>query len=181
MILKRRYKLLLIAISLFIADFGLTWYFLNYTSYANEGNPLFLIDGGYLSLIVNLIYVAVVFIIGCIIERYQTIIIEANSSFDYFKKLYKTDRTDFIIISFLTAFVFATFVSRATAILDWIIYGIYQSGFYETNYAMIRAKMPLGRYDIVVICISLFLFVQLWFKFEYKKSKKILKDKDKKA
>jgi len=30
---KIRYKLLAIAISLFIADFGLTWYFLNYTSY----------------------------------------------------------------------------------------------------------------------------------------------------
>lgn len=177
--LKRKYKLLLIAISLFIVDFGLTWYFLNYTAYANEGNPLFQIDSGYLSLIVNLVYVAVVYIIGCIIENYQTIIIEANSGFDYFKKLYTTDRTDFIIISFLTAFVFATFVSRATAILDWIIYGIYQSGFYETNYAMIRAKMPLGRYDIVVICVSLFLFVQFWFKSEYKKSKEVLKDKNK--
>jgi|GEM_PF-2245809 len=177
--LKKRYQLLLIAILLFLFDFGLTWYYLNYSSFAEEGNPLFIIDGGYLSLIINLIYVVVVFIIGYRIEKYQTITLKANNSFDYLIKLYKTDRTDFINISILTAFIFATFAARTTAIIDWIIYGIYQSGFYSTKYAMIRAEMPLGRYDVVVIFISLFLFVPLWFRLEYKKSKEILKCQEK--
>jgi hypothetical protein len=68
--IKKRYTLLAIAISLFIADFGLTWYFLNYTSYVEEGNPLFTIDGGYLSLFVNFLYAVVVFIIGYKMEQY---------------------------------------------------------------------------------------------------------------
>jgi hypothetical protein len=172
--LKKRYQLLLIAIVLFLVDFGLTWYFLNYSSYAEEGNPLFLIDGGYLSLIINFIYVSIVFIIGYIIEKYQTIVLEAKNGFDYFIKLYKTDRTDYIIISFLTAFIFATFASRTTVIIDWVIYGIYQSDFFSTKYAIMRDQMPLGRYDVVVTFISLLLFVPLWFKLEYKKSKVVL-------
>ncbi len=173
--LKKRYLLLLIAISLFLVDFGLTWYFLNYTAYAEEGNPLFLIDGGYLSLLVNLLYVGIVFIIGYNVEKYQTIIIEANSCFDYFKKLYKTNRSDFIMISVLISFIYSTFASRLVAIIDWIVYGIYQSGFYETKYAIIKSKMPFGRYDILVIFIAFFIFIFIWFKSEYNKSNKLLK------
>jgi len=173
--LKKRYLLLLIAISLFLVDFGLTWYFLNYTAYAEEGNPLFAIDGGYLSLIINLIYVVTVFIIGYKIEKYQTIIIEANSSFDYFKKLYKTNHYDFIIISVLTSFIYSSFVSRLVAIIEWIVYGIYQSDFYDTKYAIIKAKMPFGRYDILFIFIAFFIFIFIWFKSEYNKSNKLLK------
>lgn len=176
--LKKRYLLLLIAISLFLVDFGLTWYFLNYTAYAEEGNPLFLIDGGYLSLVINLIYVVTVFIIGYNIEKYQTIIIEANSCFDYFKKLYKTNRSDFIIISILTSFIYSTFASRLTAILDWIIYGIYQSGFYDTKYAIIKTKIPFGRYDVLVIFITFFIFILIWVKSEYNKSNKYLQRED---
>jgi hypothetical protein len=176
--LKKRYQLLLIAIVLFLVDFGLTWYFLNYSSYAEEGNPLFSIDGGYFSLVINLIYAGIVFIIGYSIEKYRTIIVEANSSFDYFKKLYKTNQSNFITISALSSFIYATFASRLAVIIDWIIYGIYQSDFYNTKYAIIKAKMPLGRYDIVVIFVSFFLFLFLWFRFEYIKSNGVLKSKE---
>ncbi len=171
--IKRRYKLLIIAISLFIVDFGLTFYFLNYTSFAEEGNPLFQLDGGYISLIVNFIYIISVFIIGVIVENYQSINLEAHNTLDYINKLYKTDRTDFIVISLMTAFVYATFTSRLVAIMDWIVYGIYQTDFHITTYAIIRSAMPLGRYDISVALVSFVLYVLIWFKFEYRKSKKV--------
>jgi len=171
---KKRYQFLLIAVVLFLLDFGLTWYFINYTSNVQEGNPLFAIDGGYLSLFVNLMYAVAVFMIGYKIEKFQTIVIGANNSYDYFKKLWNSNRTDFITISFLSAFVFASFISRFSVIIDWIIYGIYQSNFYSTGYAIIREQMPFGRYDLVIGLLSLWLFVVLWYKTEYKKSKKLL-------
>jgi uncharacterized protein with PQ loop repeat len=171
--IKKRYTLLAIAISLFIADFGLTWYFLNYTSYVEEGNPLFTIDGGYLSLFVNFLYAVVVFIIGYKMEQYQTIVIEANSGFDYFKKLWKSNRTDFISISFLSSFVFASFFSRLTVITDWIIYGIYQREYFSTGYAILRDKMPFERYDLIIALLSFWLLVLLWYKIEYRKSKEV--------
>lgn len=170
--LKIKYLLPLIAVLLFIIDIGLTAYFLIYTSYAEEGNPLFYIDAGYLSLVVNLIYLVIVFVIGHTIEKYESISIEASNSFDYFKKLYKTDRTNFIYVSSLTAFVYATFASRVIAILDWVMYGVYQRSFYSTQYAMLREKMPLGRYDLVAAPFLFLFFIILWYKFEFIKSKK---------
>jgi len=119
-------------------------------------------------------YAVAVFMIGYKIEKFQTIVIGANNSYDYFKKLWNSNRTDFITISFLSAFVFASFISRFSVIIDWIIYGIYQSNFYSTGYAIIREQMPFGRYDLVIGLLSLWLFVALWYKTEYKKSKKLL-------
>ena len=172
--IRKRYQYLLIVVILFLIDFGLTWYFLNYSPYVEEGNPIFAIDGGYLSLFVNFVYAVVVFIIGYKMDQYQTIVIEANSSYDYFKKLWKSNRTDFIGISFLSAFVFASFSSRLTVITDWIIYGIYQRDYYSTGYAIMRDKMPFGRYDLIIALLSFWLFVVLWYKIEYRKSKKVL-------
>lgn len=172
--IRKRYQYLLIVVILFLIYFSLTWYLLNYSSYVAEGNPLFAIDGGYLSLFVNFIYAVVVFIIGYKMEKYQTIVIEANSCYDYFKKLLKSDRTDFIGISFLSAFVFASFSSRLTVIIDWIIYGIYQRDYYSTGYAILRDKMPFGRYDLIIALLSFWLFVVLWYKIEYRKFKEVL-------
>lgn len=163
--------LLFIAISLFIVDFGLTWYFLNYTSYVQEGNPLFALDGGYLSIFLNLVYIVVVFIVGCKIEQYKTITIDSRNSYDYFKKLWKSNQTDYISVSFLISFVYASFISRFTVITDWIIYGIYQRNFFSTGYAILRDKMPFGRYDLVVAILAFWIFVWLWYKMEFRKSK----------
>jgi len=172
--IKKRYRLLIVATSLFIADFGLTWYFLTYTPYVREGNSLFSIDGGYLSLVANLIYLIIAFLIGLKIERYDTVIVEARNSFDYFKKLFTMDRTDFIYISYLTAFIYATFASRLSVVMDWIIFGIYQETFFSTQYSIIRNEMPFGRVDIVVALLSFLLFSILWYSSEFRKSKKIL-------
>lgn len=173
--IKIRYRFLFIAILLFMVDFGLTWYFLNFTPYVEEGNPLFAIDGGYISLFVNLVYLVFVFIIGCKVEHYDTIVVKANNSYDYFKKLWKSEQLNFTYISFLTAFVFASFTSRLSVIVDWIIYGIYQRNFYSTGYALIRERMPFGRYDIVTALLSFLIFVSIWYKIEFRKSKSISK------
>jgi MFS family permease len=172
--IKRRYAFVIIAISLFIVDFGLTWYFLNFTPYAEEGNPLFGIDGGYLSLVLNLIYFVVAFFVGYFIERYETIIVEAKNGFDYFKKIFKMNRTDFIFISFLTAFIYASFASRLSVIIDWIIYGFFQRSFYSTQYAIIRDEMPFGSYGLLVALLSFLFFSVFWYTFEFWKSKKAL-------
>jgi uncharacterized protein with PQ loop repeat len=59
-------------------------------------------------------------------------------------------------------------------ITDWIIYGIYQRDYYSTGYAIMRDKMPFGRYDLIIALLSFWLFVVLWYKIEYRKSKKVL-------
>ena len=86
--IKIRYRFLAIALLLLIVDFGLTWYFLNFTSYVEEGNLLFATDGGYLSLFINLVYLVVVFIIGWKVEHYDTIVVNASNSYEYFKNLW---------------------------------------------------------------------------------------------
>jgi len=177
--IKKRYKLVLIAFSLFIADFGLTWYFLNFTPYAEEGNPIFSVDGGYVSLLINLIYFLTTFFVGYLMERYETVNVEARNSFDYFKKLFKLNRTDFIYISFLTAYVYASFASRLTVVIDWIIYGIYQRNFYSTQYVFIRDKMPLGSYGLVVALVTFLFFSVFWYADEYRKSKMLLRKGEK--
>ena len=127
-----------------------------------------------MSLFVNFLYAVVVFIIGYKMEQYQIIVIEANSCYDYFKKLWKSNRTDFISISFLSSFVFASVSPKLTVITDWIIYGIYQREYYSTGYAILRDKMPFERYDLIIALLSFWLFVVLWYKIEYRKSKEVL-------
>lgn len=179
MIIVKKYRLLLIAISLFMIDFGLSWYFINFTSYAEEGNPLFLLNIGYISYIINFIYIIAVLMIGKTINHYQTIQIASKNSFDYIKKLFQSDRTDFIVLANITAFVYATFASRLTAILDWIIYGIYQDNFDKTQYAIVRSMLPFDRYDTLVIFVSFLIFLLLWFKVEHQKSNALLLIKEK--
>lgn len=176
---KKGFVFLLIAILLFGIDFALTWHFLGVFTHLDEGNPLFSVLGGQLSLVANFLYFVAVFVIGYHIQKYQTIIVEAKNSFHYAKELFKTDRYDFIIISFSSAFVYSTFLSRVMTIVDWLIYGIYELEFYTTKYAMLRSKLPFGRYDLVVTLLGFIIIVPLWYVFEFHKSQKLRKRKEK--
>lgn len=170
----KKNKYALIALLLFTLDFGLTWFFIYNDSHHLEGNPLFQIDGGYLALAINFLYLIVIFLIEkLILNKYETIVIEASSGLDYYKKLYKTDRSNYIITSISFAFIFSTFASRISAIIDWVIFGIYRGNYPLTKYALIREKMPFHRYDVTIAFLSFFIFVILWYKIEYKKSKQV--------
>ena len=165
-------KYIIIAISFFVLDLGLTWYFLNYSDYADEGNPLFDIDGGYLALVLNLLYLITIFMLErFVVRKYETIIIESNNAIDYTKKLMNSDKYNFMITSFVFAFIISTLASRLVAIIDWIIFGIYKANFYQTKYVMLRSKMPLQRFDLVVTVIVFIVSLMLWYKLEHKKQK----------
>lgn len=170
----KTYRYIIFAIIFFLLDFGLTWYYLNYSSDASEGNPLFSIDDGYLVLVINFIYLILIFIIEkFIINKYETINIHSKNSFDYFKNLYKSDKNNFIVNSFVFALVISTLSSRLMAIIDWIVYGVYKSRFKQTKYAIIREKMLLQRFDPVVGLIMFVVTFILWYKLEYNKMIKV--------
>lgn len=169
----KKNKYFIISILFFVLDFGLTWYHLNFSSDALEGNPLFTIDGGYLALVMNLIYLILIFIFEkLIINKYQTININSKNSFDYFKNLYKSDKNNFIVNSFVFAFIISTLSSRLTAIIDWLVYSFYKYNFKQSKYAIIRSKMPFQRFDFTVGLIMFVVALILWFKLEFKKMKK---------
>lgn len=174
MIFLKRYKYTLIAILLFILDFGLTWYFIRYGSADLEGNPLFHIDGGFIALILNFIYIITILLLeSLVIRKYETIVVEANNGYNYFKNILKSEKWNFMIVSLIFSFIISTFASRLTAIIDWIIYGIYRGNYHKTTYAIIRDKMPLNRYDIIVVPLAFILSFIIWYKIEYKKSKEL--------
>ncbi|MCK9235352.1 MAG: hypothetical protein WC225_04905 [Acholeplasmataceae bacterium] len=170
-------KFILIAIFLFALDFGVTWYLINFgPGGLDEGNPLFEIDGGYLALVVNFLYLSLVFgLEKLVFNKYQTVVLDASGSFEYTKKIFKSDKTDFVVVSIVFAFVLSTFLSRAMAIIDWVVYGFYKGEFHKTKYAILRSKMPFGRYDSLIAVISLIVFYVLWFHIEYRRSQKLLK------
>lgn len=170
-------KFILTAILLFALDFGVTWYLINFgPGGLDEGNPLFEIDGGYLALVVNFLYLWLVFgLEKLVFNKYKTIVLDASNSIEYTKKIYKSDRTDFVVVSIVFAFVLSTFSSRMMAIIDWVVYGFYKGEFRNTKYAILRSKMPFGRYDSLVAILSLIVFYVLWFHLEYRRSQKALK------
>lgn len=171
----KKYKYILIAISLFVLDFDLTWYFLNYSPHASKGNLLFDLDGGYLALILNAFYIIIIFILEkFFVNKYETQMFDSTNTFDYVKKLMSLDKSSFIFVSFSFAFIMSTLSSRLVAIIDWIVFGIYQGKFYQTKYAILRSKMPLGRFDLVVIILIFIVSLIIWYKLEYKKTKSII-------
>lgn len=169
--MKKTFKIIITTFILFILDFVLTIYYLNNSNHANEGNPLININDGYLVLAINLIYFLFIIFLAIIIGKYKNVKIMSKNTFDYIKKLYRSDHFVFIFISLAFSFVYASIVSRLIVILDWIIFGIYESGFYSTIYSQIRGLMPLGRYDVIFGFLSFMIFIPIWYKLEYKKSK----------
>lgn len=174
--MKKAYVMILIAVILFLVDFGLTFYFVNaYENLVYEGNLLTRSEYGYLSLIVNLIYLIIIILLSIAISKYQTVAIDSKNAFVYTIKLYKSDAFKFMFISLAYAYVIATFVSRFSAIVDWIVFGIYKSNFITTGYAIFRSILPFGRYDVIIGLIVFLIMLPLWFYLEYRKSQQILK------
>ena len=148
---------------------------MNYSPHASEGNPLFDIDGGYLALILNAFYLIIIFILEkFVVNKYETQIIDSSSTLSYVKKLMASDKSTFIFVSFAYAFIISTLSSRVVAIIDWIVFGIYQGSFYQTKYSILRSKMPLGRCDLVVTILVFIIALIIWYKLEYKKTKNIV-------
>lgn len=169
--MRTSYKTIIIALILFLLDFVLTLYYVNSSAYAHEGNPLIYINNGYIILGINLVYLIVLFIFSKIVEKYKTVVLKAKNSFDYVRKLYKSDHYRFIFVSLAFAFVYASIVSRIIVVIDWIVFGIYDYDFPYTIYSKLRDLMPFGRYDIIFGILSFFILIPIWYRMEYKKSK----------
>lgn len=175
--MKKSKRLIIIALILFTIDLALIAYFIrNYYDYVSEGNPLMSVGRGYLIFVTNLLYFIVIVILVKYLDKYKTIVIETSGTIDYVKELYKSDHSKFIFVSIASSFVYATLVSRVVVIIDWIIFGIYTTRFFETRYALVRDLMPFGKYDFVIGLIFFIIFIILWYKTEYKKSKKLIND-----
>lgn len=170
-------KIIITTFILFLLDFVLTLYYLNNSGYVGEGNPLINFANGYIILIINLVYFVIVIFLVKIVDKYKTVILESKGTFDYVKKLYKSDHFLFIFVCFAFSFVYSSIVSRSIVVIDWVIFGIFKNTFYDTTYSRLREIMPFGRYDIIFGVLSIFIFIPIWFKLEYKKSYKSIKKK----
>jgi len=161
------------AIILFGLDFFLTMYYLqNYSHLVGEGNPLALGEYGYISLILNVVYLLLIFMFSFYLQRYQTFVVKANNMKQYIKKIYTSHNTQFIFSISCFVFIVGSFSSRIMVITDWVVFGLYKTTFYETLYANIRMNLPFQRYDIIVGILVGLLAIPLWFFIEYRKSKK---------
>lgn len=172
--MKTSKKIIITALILFTLDFLLTSYFINHSNYADEGNPLINNYYGYTIIVINLLYFIIVVVITKIIEKYKTVSLQSKGTFDYMKKLYQSDHYRFIFISLGFAFIYASLVSRSIVVVDWLVFGIYGNKSYSTIYFRIRNLMPFSRYDIIFGALSFFIFIIIWYRLEYKKSKKEL-------
>lgn len=177
--MKRKRKIIISAIVLFVLDLFLTLFNLyNYHYLVTEGNPLVYMDNGYLILIVNAFYFLVIVVLAIYIDSYNTVHIDSVGTFDYVKKLFHSDHYKFLFVSISFAFVYATLVSRLIVVIDWIVFGIYTNSFFQTLYSRLRDMMPLGRFDIVLGIIAFIIFLPIWYKFEYNKTKQMIKNLD---
>ncbi|WP_264229565.1 hypothetical protein [Acholeplasma laidlawii] len=174
--MKKAWKITSIAFILLILDLGLTLYFLyNYDGVVSEGNQIvYSSKYGYLVFVINFVYLVMVFVASVLNSRYQTVIINASSTMNYTKRLYTSDNYSFILANVCFTFIVATFVSRMTAIFDWIVFGFHRENFFNSTYAIIRSTMPMERYDIITGAIAALIAIPLWFHLEYLKSKKII-------
>lgn len=161
---------------LLIIDLGLTTYYLyHYYGVVAEGNLLFYnSDYGYLVFVLNFFYLIKIYITSSIYTRYQTVVIESEGTFDYIKQIYKSEHSKFILVNFSFTFIISTFISRLTAIVDWVIFEFYKVRYFDTLYAKIRSVMPMERYDVITGINAGCIAIPLWFYLEYLKSKKIL-------
>lgn len=174
--MKKAWKITSIAFILLILDFGLTLYFVhNYYPLVSEGNQVMNNSQyGFFVFIINFVYLLMVFVASAIYNKHQTVIINASSTMNYTKRLYTSDNYSFILANVCFTFIVATFVSRMTAIFDWIVFGFYRENFFNSTYAIIRSTMPMERYDIITGAIAALIAIPLWFHLEYLKSKKII-------
>jgi len=156
------------ALILFSLDFLLTVIFLNTSDHANEGNPLVYVHDGFVVLGMNVAYFLSILVLAKWIQRYQSVAIKARGTFDYVKKLYLSDHSRFIYVCLAFSFIHATIVSRIIVIIDWIVVGFYPSTFHSTTYFMLRRQMPFERFDILAGFLAFFVFLVLWFHWEYK-------------
>lgn len=120
----------------------------------------------------NFLYLFAVYFAAKLYCKYETVVLDANNTFGYIKKIYKSDNTIFILVNASFTFITTTFISRLVAIIDWIIFGIYKGRYFKTNYAILRSMMPFERFDIVVGVLVALISVPLWFYIEHQKSKK---------
>jgi|SRR5690554_1577062 len=173
--MKKSLKITSIAVILLIMDFGLTLYFVhNYYPLVTEGNQVMNNSQyGFFVFIINFVYLLMVFAASIFYNKHQTVIIKASSTINYIKRLYTGDNYTFILANLCFTFIVASFVSRMTAIFDWIVFGFYRENFFNSTYAIIRSTMPMERYDIITGAIAAFIAIPLWFHLEYLKSKKL--------
>lgn len=174
--MKKTLLIIGVAILLFAMDMILTIYYIqNYYHLVGEGNPLASTEYGYLILPVNAIYLILIIIAAIVMGRYKTIVLESKSVLDYIKNLYLSKHNNFIFVNGCFTLIVASFVSRATAIFDWFVFGFYKEEFFQSRYAIIRSLMPLGRYDVITGIITAVIAIPLWFYMEYIKSSLQLK------
>lgn len=174
--MKKAYLIIAVAILLFAMDMILTIYYIkNYYHLVGEGNPLASTEYGYLILPVNALYFVFITIAAIVYGRYKTIVLESKNVLEYTKNIYLSQHSGFIFVNGCFTLIVASFVSRTTAIVDWLVFGFYKETFFQSEYAIIRSLMPLGRYDVIAGVITAIIAIPLWFYVEFKKSSYQLK------
>ncbi len=174
--MKKTIKIPLIGFILLLLDLGLTIYFIsNYGHIVDEGNRLANnSDFGYLVFALNFVYLIAIYFGARFISKYKTQVLPADNTLKYIKKIYSSDNYSFILVNLSFTFIVATFASRITVIIEWMLFGILKENFFNTDYAMIRSLMPFERFDVVVLFLAMIVAVPLWFYLEHVKSKKSL-------
>jgi hypothetical protein len=171
--MRKAIKITLIGLLLLVLDLGLTAFFLNrYENLVSEGNIFFEYGNGLWALGLNGIHLIGIFACAYCYGTFKTIRTTSKNAFDYAKQLYLHENMKFILIIGCFTFIVASFVSRIAVIIDWLIFGIYTYDFYNTTYSMIKSAMPMERFDVIIAFITVFLSIPLWFRLEFRKSKK---------
>lgn len=175
---NKAWKITIFGFLLLVLDLGLTVYYVrNYSNIVSEGNIIASNNQyGYLVFVLNFIYLIFVYVASVIYVKYKTIITKSNSTFGYIKKLYTSDHNSFIFANLSFTFLVASFISRYTAIIDWIVFGFYKEKYFSSKYAIIKSSMIMGRYDVVTGIIAALVAIPLWFHLEHLKSEKELKE-----
>lgn len=171
--MKKSSKIIFSAFSLLILDILLTIYYINnYYNLVTEGNTLIYVDSGYWVLLINIIYLSIIIVLAKYLDKYRTIVLDARNSFDYLKKLYKSEHSNFIFASIAFALIYATLFSRTIVVIEWLLFGIYKGRFFSTKYYLLRRAMPFARFDIVFGILIFIILIPFWYKLEYRKVQK---------
>jgi hypothetical protein len=166
------YQFILIAMLLFVLDFSFTAYFISTESHlVSEANPLIYTFQGFFVLIINLVYLIIIYVTSRYVYRYNTINIVAENTIEYTKKLFLSDHHQFILISVFYAFIISTLVTRSFIIFEWLLFGILKETFFISPYYYLREIMPMRRFDVFVLGISFILCLIYWYNQQFKLSR----------
>ncbi len=170
--MRSPFRMLSIAFVLLLMDLFLTIRYLGmYGHLVDEGNPLAYSAYAIWMIPINILYLISIVIAARCYRAYDTVETNATTVFGYVKALYQADSNRFILVASCYAYMLSTFVSRGSAILDWLVFAYYKETFFVTGYAMIRDSLPFGRYDILMGLITVFMAFPLWFWSQYRQSK----------